>query len=225
MVLIEEAIMRACRIKIKIELIEIVMKLDITNICVVLCFTIFGYFLGLSKSEIVDLDLFSILSVIISVSALIIANQALGTWKSQFKYQEQYKSLVNAETSLKNYLNYQDEVRTIGLNMRQDEVTRCNLRASKNEGVDLPDYISDLRNLKQREYQRSWDELKIHCPDFIQENKEIEPDVLSRGYRDLFMELSSSAYKLGDFKYINFHNHIFEIGVKAFHVKRAEINN
>lgn len=218
--------MRACRIKIKIELIEIVMKLDITNICVVLCFTIFGYFLGLSKSEIVDLDLFSILSVIISVSALIIANQALGTWKSQFKYQEQYKSLVNAETSLKNYLNYQDEVRTIGLKMRQDEVTRCNnLRASKNEGVDLPDYISDLRNLKQLEYQRSWDELKIHCPDFIQENQEIEPDVLSRGYCNLFMELSSSAYKLGDFKYMNFHNHIFEIGVEAFHVKRAEINN
>lgn len=218
--------MRACRIKIKINLIEIVMKLDITNICVVLCFTIFGYFLGLSKSEIVDLDLFSILSVIISVSALIIANQALGTWESQFKYLEQYKSLVNAETSLKNYLNYQDEVRKIGLKMRQDEVTRCNLSASEYEGVDfiLTDDISDLRNLKQLEYQRSWDELKIHCPDFIKKNQEIEPDVLSRGYRNLFMELSSSAYKLGDFKYMNFHNHIFNKGVEAFHVKRSKIN-
>ena len=219
--------MRARRIKI--NLIEIVMKFDIkniSNICVVLCFAIFGYFLGLSKSEIVDLDLFSILRVIISVSALIIANQALGTWKSQFKYQEQYKSLVNAETSLKNYLNYQDKVRSIGLKMRQDEVKRCHLSAPEYKGVDfiLPDYIINLRNLKQLEYQRSWDELKIHCPDFTRKNQEIEPDVLSRDYLNLFIELSSSDYKIGDSKYMNFHNRIFNKGVKAFHVERSRIN-
>jgi hypothetical protein len=223
MVLIEEVIMSDWVYKIR--LIEMVMKLDITNVCVALCLTILGYFLGASKSEIVDIDLSSILTVIISVSGLMIANQALYTWRAQFKHLERHKSLVAAEISFKNYWNYQDEVRSISLRMRQDAVTKTDPKMLEKTAIDftLPTYITEQRNLKQLEYQRSWNELKIHCSGFIKKNHELEPDALSKHYRKLAMELHSKNYESGDAKYMNFHDSSFRNGVKAFHVERAKI--
>ena len=191
------------------------MKVDITNICVALFFAMGGMYLGASWGSFIREDIFSFCGIIISIGTLLIANKALNTWKNQFRFQEQYKSLVNAEVKFKNYCISESDLRSYCLDLRHKG------------GVEF-DY-SDSEELQQRkfqfvEYLDSWNELKIHCPDFEVTNEFMKPDILSGKYTNISMELSREDYIPYENQFDNWHHQNFRDGVHRFQIYRSKIS-
>ena len=152
-------------------------RFDIINVCVALCLTIFGYSLGVLEDQMVDISL--IFTVITSLCGLIIAKQALYTWRNQFKYQEQYKSLIQADIDFNKYCIFGNDERVIS----HKRINKAEISDDAYTKDEMPDdaYLKE-KNEIYNNYERSWDELSIHCEDFIRDNAKLSPDNLGKIY-------------------------------------------
>ncbi|WP_426357865.1 hypothetical protein ACPUVO_15620 [Pseudocolwellia sp. HL-MZ19] len=159
-------------------------------------------------------EIFSVLGLIVSVCTLCVAQQALGTWRNQFKHQEQHRSLLNAEECFKKYCASEEKLRVECIKMRSKQ------------GVDFifPIGDADLRNIKQREYQRSLDELVITYPKFVRKNVSLAPDELSKLYIETIREIHSDTFNPCNSNFYNMHEYNLKRGVAAFHKYRAKLS-
>lgn len=164
------------------------MKVDISNVTVAVVFAILGFYAGDSKVVIPNLGIPEAIELVVSVATLIIASQALNSWRKQFKHQIQYKTLLKVKDSFEEYWKAEDRVWTSFMKKRHlDGFT-----------LDLLETEFNYRNDMQREYQESWDELAVYCPKFVDEYCDIAPDNISRIHLDYINEqlkpnLSSST--------------------------------
>jgi len=190
------------------------MKPDVTNICVALCLVIMGYYYGASNNSLITSDIFSLLGLIISLSALIIAKQALGTWRNQFKHQLQHKALVNAELCFKSYCASEESFRV-----------ECIKRRSK-QGSDfkVPNEHSDIRNTQKREYQRAWNELAITGLGFVERNTNLAPKEIGDGYLNFAIEVHNEDFSPSRSNFYNMHEYNLMEGVTMFLKYRAELS-
>jgi hypothetical protein len=190
------------------------MKIDITNIIVALFLAIAGYYFGASHSNLLVFDIFPALSLIVSACTLFIGQQALNSWKNQFKHQEQYKSLVNAEKCFRSYCISEEELRA-----------ECIKRRSEH-GVnfELPMQYSDAVNRKKFEYQQAWDELAITCADFIKDNIWLTPDAISKGYISEIVQIHDDDFTPQKSNFYEMHGANLTSGKKVFHDYRAQLS-
>jgi hypothetical protein len=189
------------------------MRVDLTNIFVALCLTILGYYYGLSNGGFSVEDLLPVSNLIVSFCALVIATKALSTWKNQFQHQGQYKSLVSAESCFKIYCTFEEKVKV-----------EC-LKARRKQGVDfdLPMDMIELRNDKERDYQKSWGELKIHCRGFVNKNSFLAPDNVGGKYLEAIQELHLDTYRPHECSFNKYHEVISKKGEKTFHYTRSRL--
>ena len=149
----------------------------ITCFCAAVFFIIIGYCLGVLKTQMEDP--FPIIRVIMSCCALIIALKALYTWKNQFKYQEQYKSLIQADIDFNKYCIFANDDRALSHKRIVKALTSVDI--STNDEIPDDAYLKEKKE-KYTNYVRSWDELSVHCNDFITNNEKLSPDNLGKIY-------------------------------------------
>jgi len=191
------------------------MKTDVTNICIAICLVILGYYYGASSNSLITNDIFSLLGLIVSFCALIIAKEALGTWKNQFKHQLQHKALVNAEIYFKDYCASEEKFRIECIKRRSEE---------QSTDFDIPNDLSDIRNTLKREYQRAWNELAITGLDLVENNQNFAPDEISKSYFIFAVEVHDENFCASKSSFYDVHESNLKKGVEMFIKYRKKLS-
>ncbi len=191
------------------------MKPDITNICVAICIAVLGFYLGLSATHLIKLNFIGVCGVVISICALIVAYQALTTWKNQFKHHEQYKSLVNIEDEFRKYCEAEIEYWHCCLKLRREN-------GNNYESSESPELNN--RNLMYQNYIHSWNELLIHLPSFKDKRPYYSPKNVQIMFRDLLKRLRSTSYQHENDLPDSEHENIISSGIGSFQVARRKLS-
>jgi len=190
------------------------MKLDISNICVSISCAILGFYVGAERGITLSFGVVEVIGLVISISMLIVATQALSSWRNQFKHHVQYKSILKVESRFQSYWEAELEVRTACLKNRSIE------------GFDfsLPMPEINHRNDMQYRYQVSWDELKVYHPKFEKKFSELAPDNLSKGCLTRVMRLYEESYKSSEDDFTQWYHEVHGQALSVFLKQRKKLS-
>ncbi|GLT18320.1 hypothetical protein GCM10007938_20980 [Vibrio zhanjiangensis] len=182
-------------------------RVDISNVSVEVACTILGFYAGAAKGVIPSLGILEAIGLVVSISTLIIASQALNSWRNQFRHQVQYKSLLKLKANFENYWKSEDSVRS-----------SC-MEKWRREGFafELPETEIDHRNNMQRKYQESWNEITMYCPKFVDEYRDIAPDNICKIHLDYINELRKQNFSPSTSDFYDWQNKMNKRAMGAFY--------
>ncbi|WP_264878290.1 hypothetical protein [Vibrio agarivorans] len=194
---------------------KVLRTLDVSNVCIAVICSLFGFYMGAQHGAITDLDIIEVIGVIISISTLIIASQALNSWRNQFKHNVEYESFVKAESNFKKYWDSECDLRAVCIKKRSVE------------GFDfeVPMLEAFERNAMQYKFLLSWNELEVYHPKFTKDFDDLNPDILSRDFRTYVMKISEVDFRPYNDDFCNWSNEVHKRAINAFLSYRKEIVN
>ena len=190
------------------------MRVDISNVSVAVVCAILGFYVGAFKGVIPSLGILEAIEFVVSMATLIIASQALNSWRNQFKHQVQYKSLLKLKANFENYWKSEDSVRSSCMKKRHRE----------GFAFELPETEIDHRNNMQRKYQESWNELTVYCPKFVDEYRDIAPDNICRIHLDYINELRKQNFSPSTSDFYDWQNIMKKRAISGFYTYLSKLS-
>ncbi|ELX4135301.1 TPA: hypothetical protein ACMDVK_004487 [Vibrio parahaemolyticus] len=190
------------------------MKFDITNIVVGCALPIMAFSIGTKLELGSDFQVINLVEVLISVSMLIVANEALSTWKSQFRHKLLYESFLRIEKSFDSY-------HVSEIELWNDSYSKY--KTSETSFMQAHEKV-DVRNKCFREYCLSWKEVSLVNPKFSEFHESLSPSSLQVQYRSLHQRLRKPDFKLEHDLPDNDFSEIYGLAISSFQKERLKLS-
>ncbi|EHI9302565.1 hypothetical protein J9097_004194 [Vibrio vulnificus] len=190
------------------------MKFDITNIVVGCALPIMAFSIGTKLELGSDFQVINLVEVLILVSMLIVANEALSTWKSQFRHKLLYESFLRIEKSFDSY-------HVSEIELWNDSYLKY--KTSETSFMQAHEKV-DVRNKCFREYCLSWKEVSLVNPKFSEFHESLSPSSLQVQYRSLHQRLRKPDFKLEHDLPDNDFSEIYGLAISSFQKERLKLS-